>query len=255
VEAGTTIEVIVGTEGCLAVRRRHRVWALDERAGARVVAMRGLAGWEDLVDDHPKAFADRSGGRAGDPSIHLLTPEAAAPLVAALAEAFHGQDSPPWEPAGLGWSLSDQPSHPNGLAGGSFDDVGSASTTRTLAKDGSWAGNLSGPGMAWRRSYREPPVTTWSNLVLGGDRAAPPDDDSEIAGTKVDRCRVMRMSRDLWALELAPTELADGSKPPTLWVRTHPKALLDACTGTFGCKRVTSEGVITSGLVLKGISE
>ena len=57
VEAGVTVEVLVGCGGWVAARRRSRFWALIGNAGPRLVVQRGTTRWTDLLDAtlrHPK---------------------------------------------------------------------------------------------------------------------------------------------------------------------------------------------------------
>ena len=228
VEAGTTIEILVGIDGWVAARRRHRLWAFLETPEPHLVAQRGWKDWERLLDVEPDA--------TGEPLI--LSPRAAAPVVAALASAFHSPESSRPAQIGAGWALADQPGHPYGLTGGSFDDAGFPTTDRVLAGNGSWLGAVGGPGSYWRGTFRQAPKESFSNLVVSPAEAQ----TRPLPAAPVGRCRVMRLSPDVWVLEL-------GRK----WVRVHPAELLAACSEFLGTPQVTSEGPIVPAMVLTGL--
>ena len=80
IEVGTTVEVLVGAEGWLAARGRHRVWALCRGPAAKLVAQRGITGWERLVDGPGDEYLDR-GADSAELKAVVLVPDAAAPLV------------------------------------------------------------------------------------------------------------------------------------------------------------------------------
>ncbi|MCX6376132.1 MAG: hypothetical protein NTU88_08920, partial [Armatimonadetes bacterium] len=72
VEAGTTLEVLIGAEGWLAARRRNRVWALD--AGARLLAQRGFEGWEHLLDGADREDLIGAHSNSENPGLLVLAP-------------------------------------------------------------------------------------------------------------------------------------------------------------------------------------
>jgi hypothetical protein len=84
IEAGTTVEVLIGAEGWLAARRRHRFWALHAGPGARLVAQRGFAGWEHLLDGPEDCDFARSRADSSKQDTLVLAPDAASSVVAAL---------------------------------------------------------------------------------------------------------------------------------------------------------------------------
>jgi predicted Zn-dependent protease len=246
VEAGTTVEVLVGADGWVAGRRRHRLWARSGGPDGELFAQRGFAQWDEHLDGTVKrATAARTAG-VGSEGI-ILSPSAAAPVVSALTAKFHRAHARVWERCGGGWELADQPVHPMGLAGGEFDDSGFQTATRALAKKGVWVANLGGPGTFRRGSFREPPIESPTNLVVPGN---PAQSLSSHPAEWATRCRVLRVSRDLWVLELGFTGGPGGR--PSRWVRVNPIALFEGCAARIGPSQSTSEGPIVPGLVFEG---
>ena len=250
VEAGTTLEVLVGAEGWLAARRRHRVWALDGTDGARLVAQRGFDDWEHLLTDPCLGASVDSDPRSDALGVLVLTPDAAAPVVASLVESFHGMGAPPAAKAGPGWDVADEPSRPEGLAGGSFDDAGFPATTRILAAGGHWVGKLAGPGTLRRGSFREPPTESASNLFMPSGEPNSIPNEAVVAR----RCRVLRLSTDIWVLELDLDRVASPVARKRVWVRVRPKDLLETCASRLGGSRVTAGGPIVPGLLFEGLA-
>jgi len=247
-EAGTTIEILIGVDGWLAARRRHRFWALDG-ADARLIAQRGLDGWEERLDVEGESGADASprGSRGSDELI--LTPRAAAPVVAALVARFHGSRAVPRGPAGTGWTVADDPAIAGALAGGSFDDAGFPSTRRELAAGGLWVGRLSGPGTFRRASFRDIPAEAATNVVMvGGAGYSLP-----AGGTIVRRARVIQSSGDVWVLELTLDGDSSGGVDRRRWLRIDPATLLDRCVAGLGEQRVTADGSVVPSLVFRGL--
>ena len=226
IEAGITVEVLMGRGGWVAARRRARSWVLAGDAGMPLSAQRGISKWRDLLDgkDRHPIIQDSS-------QLTLLS-GAAAVLVSALADHFHGSDRAEWVDAGSGWEVDDQPANPSGLVGGSFDDAGFSTASRVLAKNGLWVGALSGPGAFRRESFREPPVELASNLVMPGAAESP------VRGRIAARCNLLRLSNHVWVLEL---EFVDGKR---VWVRTTPERLLAACRRRVGVSEPTASGPI-----------
>jgi predicted Zn-dependent protease len=241
VEAGTTVEVLVAASGWVAARRRHRVWALIAAPTRRLLAQRGISGWDRLLDEpNSEAFTDHHSNTPSDSGGVVLLPSAAAVVVSALVETFHGSLGE-WVEPGAAWDIIDEPTRSNGLAGGSFDDAGFPTSTRVLARNGVWVGGIRGPGTLRRVSFREPPRETSSNLVMGGKKG------NDIRGPIARRCHLLRLSSAEWILEL---DLADASRK---WIRSHPKALLAACRERMGDARVTADGPIVPALRFEGL--
>jgi len=249
IEAGTTVEVLIGAEGWLAVRARHRLWAHDEGVGGRLVAQRGIAGWELLLDGAVDDSSERRRAST-DMQVLVLTPDAAASVVSALVDAFHGTGSAPWRQSGRGWEVLDAPTWPEALAGGSFDDAGFPAASRALATDGVWVGNLEGPGTFRRVSFREPPTESATNLVMpsGMDELFP--DRASV----VIRCRVLKPSAELWVMEIDLVDPGKGDGIQRRWIRVRPHSLLAACAARLGRSRVTSSGPIVPALRLEGLA-
>jgi len=242
IEAGTTIESLVGPDGWRAVRRRHRIWSLSGGSGATLQAQRGFENWEARLDQAPASPANSKIGTTTDRGALILTPRAAAPVVAALVKAFHSGGLG-GRGAGPGWSVSDDPKRPDGLAGGSFDDCGFPARRRILAESGVWVGNLVGAGAFWRTSFRDPPEENPSNLVMDGNRAQ----DGPNGRRTVQKCRVVRSSSKFWVLELG---LGTGRHD---WIRVEPQKLLSACAYQMGEPVVSAEGPIVASLVFQGL--
>jgi hypothetical protein len=249
VEAGTTVEVLIGTEGWLAARRRHRVWALSEDPEASLVAQRGLEGWERLLD-RPSHDSSNSQGFSNDLDVLVFTPDAAAPVVAALVTTFHGPGAAPVSAAGIGWRVSDEPNRHDGLAGGSFDDAGFPTTARALAADGVWVGRLDGPGTFRRNSFREPPTESATNLCVPSGSTE--FDRKGIA--VVQRCRIFRPSAGIWVMEIDLQHPSGGGGAERRWIRVKPESLLAACAARLGRSTVTSSGPIVPALRLEGLA-
>jgi hypothetical protein len=250
IEAGTTVEVLIGAEGWLAARRRHRLWALGGGSCATLVAQRGLAGWERLLDS---SWADDSFERravSAGLQVLVLTPDAASAVVAALVDAFHGTGPARWTKSGGGWDVVDEPVRPDGLTGGSFDDAGFPAVSRVLAADGFWVGRLGGPGTFRRASFREPPAESATNLVMASGRAR----SIPIRATVASRCRVLRPSPELWVLELDLVDAGSGGGLERRWVRVQPRALLAACAARLGKSTVTPAGPIVPALLFEGLA-
>jgi hypothetical protein len=249
VEAGTTIEVLIGTEGWLAARRRDRFWALASGQGARLAAQRGFDRWEQLLDGLGDDTLLLSSSGPLDLGVLVLTPHAAAPVVAALVDEFHSSTSAGPIEIGGDWEVIDEPIRSDGLAGGSFDDAGFPAARRELARGGNWRGRLGGPGTLRRASFREPPSETASNLVV------PPGIDGRLpaAAAVARRCRVIRASSDLWVLELDVTDRSTLGGFQRRWVRVRPHVLLTACASRLGRPTVTPTGPIVPALQFEGL--
>jgi hypothetical protein len=249
VEAGTTVEVLIGAEGWLAVRRRHRVWAL--RAGPRtgLIAQRGFEDWEQHLDEGDGDDLFVSASKPAGLGVVVFRPGAATSVVGALVDAFHGPSSIRPIRLGDGWEISDEPVRADGLAGGSFDDAGFSTEPLVLAARGAWLGRLSGPGSFRRGSFREPPTEAASNLFMasGRDRTIPPD------AVVAERCRILRLSNDVWVLGIDVAGTVEPNGLARRWLRIDPRALLAACSTRLGRTRVTPTGPMVPALVFEGI--
>jgi hypothetical protein len=248
IEAGTTVEVLVGHEGWLAVRSRHRFWALCGRPASRLVAQRGVADWERLLDgsSNDSVTSTKSSRNLG---VVVLSPDAAASVVGALVAAFHGRTGAAVDALGRGWDVADEPVRHDGLAGGSFDDAGFPAASHPLASDGVWVGRLEGPGTFRRASFREPPTEAATNLCMPSGPGELTDDDAAF----VERCRVLRPSAELWVLEIDLRGPKESSGTERRWIRIQPKSLLASCAGRLGRPTVTSSGPIVPALRWEGL--
>jgi hypothetical protein len=240
VEAGTTLEVLVGADGWVAVRRRNRVWALTGERWRELLVQRGLRNWERLLDRLEDSPAFESYPNSLACTDLVLLPDGAAVIVAALVESLRDKDPSEWVDAGKAWEVIDDPLNSKGLAGGSFDDIGFPANSRVLVSGGLWVGELKGPGTFHRSSFREPPAESASNLVVAHGPTKP------LRGFVAPQCRLLRLSADQWVLEL---NQPDGPR----WVRTGPGQLLAGCTDRLGGARVTPAGPIVPALRFEGL--
>jgi hypothetical protein len=230
-ELGMTTEVLVGPSGWLAVRTRARSSAVigpDSQLTAR-------RGFQVAELSEPMEKPETKSGEG-----LRLAPPAAAPLVMTLVQVVHS--NPEWigSETGRGWDVTDDPLAANGLAGGAFDDAGFPTTRRKLAAGGKVLAVLEGPGTYWRRSFRDPPRSLPSTIVVG---AAPNEAPGSPSGFH--RCRVLPLGSNGWVLELP----GDVNR----YVRTDPAELLRACSGVYGRPTPTPDGAISPGVLFEGI--
>ena len=223
IEAGTTSEALVGPSGWVAIRRRHRTWARTLEHPQLLVARRVTSKWDQVAVARPTWEISRRSSWVG------LLPEAVAPIVPRLIEEYA-------EKLPRAWSISDEPRHPEGLVGGTFDDIG-FETRPTPVRPISAEGRLE---YFLRRSFRDPPSLGFSNLVLhGNDREAPPKVCAVASGS-----RLVALGPDDWVLEL---DLGEGEKRR---VRSTPSALAASFGPTMGAPRPTADGPIVPGTVI-----
>lgn len=244
IEGGTTAEVLVGTTGWLAVRRRHRVWGLVGTGTARIIAGRSLAGWREARSRSEVESANALAGRLPASQTVTLLPEASAPIVqAAVGWAHLGEPSKDIA-GGSGWSVEDDPLHPEGLSGGVLDDAGFTAAPRVLAREGDLVGRLSGPGTLRRRSFREPPRAAPSNITMPAGLEL----ENRPLGEVADKCRLIPLSPELWVLDL---EILSGNGMPRrrAYVRVRPAELLGGCARRIGEPQITGSGPIVPSLV------
>ena len=251
VEAGTTIEILVGRDGWLAARRRNRVWAMRDGAEGGLLAQRGFDGWEEMLDRADDHVLPTGAVVLGHSNQLLMTPRAAASVVTALVSAFHREGSPKSAHCGPGWEIADEPVRPDALVGGTFDDAGFPTARRVLATDGLWVGALAGSGTIRRSSFRDPPSEDVTNLVMDGGTIAPRAEVSAI----VRRSRVIRSSVDLWVLELDVASAENQTELRRIWIRTQPLQLLQGCSRRLGGAQVTPDGPIVPALLFDGIGQ
>jgi len=246
VEAGTTTEVLIGPEGWVTARRRHRIWAMIRPDGDRLVAARGAPKWDEALQRCTAEY-DPGGptGASSSCSIACQT-EAAAPIVNALVHRFHLSNAIGDLRVGPGWNVMDEPAHPAGLVGGVFDDAGFPTSPLKLSNGGALRTLEGTEGHLWRRSYREPPIPTPSNLIVGSRGLEEP----EPCGFFARRCRVHHLTRAVWVLEFEPV---GGGAP--LFVRTSPERLIRACALGVGPARFTANGPCVPVMVFRGLQD
>lgn len=238
IEAGTTDEILVGPTGWVAVRRRHRVWGLVGRDVPVLMARRGIPDLDEVFAAPMPAPRGRLAATTGGGVAFL--PTAAAPLVAALVRRFHMSADAAARAGGPGWSVIDDPTTQIGLVGGDFDDVGHSTRPIELSVGGRIIGCLDSAGCFYRKSYRMPPTTHASNLLIAPVDASL-DDDVDV----VSRCRVIPLSADEWVLEM---ERDRGGH----YARVAPESLLRGCISGIGPVQVTADGPIIPSLIFDG---
>ncbi len=262
VEAGLTAESLVTSGGLRTSRLRHRVWALGvarrwdlpaapERP--RFLTAKELA---DL-DAGPwlaglGSGAAREGLPRSGPQRLTVLPAAAATLLRALVRALHGPGAVMGIPVGAGWRVRDDPTHPEAMSGGTFDDVGAPAAPRTLADGESIRDRIAGAGCFRRSSFRDPPAPEPSHLVVEGEGR-----HEDGRGDVVTDLRVVPAESGVWTL------LVDGYRErpgPAMDVflgarmRLAPADLARAVVGAAGPVSPTGEGVSTPTLVLEGVN-
>jgi hypothetical protein len=248
-ELGRTTEVLVGAGGWLAVRRRQRVWGSLQTDSTHLIARRHLGDWREVLDGEATAEVAIETG-SGPKTSHsvIFLPNAASPIVLALAGDFYIRGTLVGGRGGVGWTLEDDPREKEGLSGGVFDDAGFTAGIRTLAKNGASSGRIGGPGTMWRRSFRDPPAPSASNLTMPAGTTAIDGRHGQV----VDRSRVIRLGPDVWVLELEFVP-AQGRTRRRAYVRLSPAELMGCCAARIGIPRVTADGPIVPSLRFDGL--
>jgi hypothetical protein len=133
--------------------------------------------------------------------------------------------------------------------GGLFDDTGSPSQVLDLADGAHSLATLGGEGHAWRRSFRDPPQRTFSNIVVEGSGDPRPDH-----GFLVSELRILRLS-DKRYLAVAHGNRLDGGAAAADGGRIrftfNPWRIPARICGTSGQPRSTALGISTPELVLE----
>lgn len=236
IELGTTMEVLLGPEGWTAVRGRGRSSALGGDHGTRLIARRGFDILGTLQRHEKRGLRE---GQSGAKEHIILSPDAASRIALALVGRFHGVEPALGLGVGAGWVVLDDPWFEAGIAGGSFDDAGFPTSRRVLADGTHVVGGLRGMGTYWRRSYRDPPRSLPSTLIVG------PGDSSRASGAVggFTTCRVYPVRSGDWIVELGDRDIVR--------FRTSPTAMLEGCAGRDGGSELTADGVMTPGLVFE----
>jgi predicted Zn-dependent protease len=249
VEAGVTGEAVVNSSGVRAGRSCTRIWAgmqvRWEAGGSFHESFRLMVPREGerfpRVDSvlerlESASSADRVLGlRPG--SILVLLPEAAAVLVQAVAAVVHGASATVGGPVGEAWNLADDPLLSGMLFGGDLDGVGSPTGALVLAGEGRIRARLAGRGHAWRRSYKDPPLKGFSNLVVACPVGARPD------GIVVTSLTIHRLAPNRY---IATGEAVGGR----ICFPFNPNRIPVLLRGASGLPRLTASGILTPELVL-----
>jgi len=171
------------------------------------------------------------------PGAWRLAPEAAAPLIEAIARAGVLREG---DPVGPGLVLSDEPRDPGGLAGGLFDDAGYRTGPTRLADGRTWQGIPEGPGHLVRPSYRDRPTPAPTNLCLAPGPAGPPR-----AERTFEELRLFSGGGTAWTLLLREE---DGEEAI---LTAEPARLALRVVGTWGPAVRTRSGAWTPALLLE----
>jgi hypothetical protein len=261
VESGKTAEAILNSRGLRAGRFRPRTWAalqvVSEAGGELFHRPRLLVGERagSLPDVEPvlerlQAFPFFHKQARLDPGAALVfLPEAAATLIQTVVTLFHGPGGRAGEPVGSGWCLADDP-HREGMPfGGRFDDTGTDSHVLNLADGSHCLATLGEEGHAWRRSFRDPPQRTFSNIVVQGSGDSRPDH-----GFLVSELRILRLS-DRRCLAVAHGNRLEGGAAAADGGRIrfafNPWRIPARICGSSGRPRNTAVGISTPELVLE----
>jgi hypothetical protein len=180
----------------------------------------------------------------------VISPPPASVLVRALVQALCGAARSGRVPVGPALAVTEDPRHPEGLSGGSFDDAGFATREKVLI-DGKFASAADrGAGHYLRASYRDPPRPSFGTLVLA-------DGVPEIPGEvlRVEHLRIHALDADPWVMEVGGAVEKGGRpvRPVRLaFVRARPTELALRLHGAVGKARPCANGVITPALLLDG---
>jgi len=261
VEAALTVESWVAEMGMRSSRRRLRAWAMvhvREKAGAERVLPVASRTWKELP---PEGWARLMGERGvprrrrrvsepGKTTV-MFTPETSAALIAALTRSVHLGPQETGFPVGPGWSLTDDPQHPEALSGGLFDDAGFYTASTRLASGGDIVGNLNGEGHFRRSSFRDRPSAHPAHLVVDCQPRKLPD-----RGLLVSDLRIHPLRLNRWMLEFEAYPLPDGLEADARIVghaKVAPRQLLWHCAACLEPRRFSSRGVSTGSLLFEDL--
>jgi hypothetical protein len=261
VEAALTVESWAAEMGMRCSRRRLRAWAMAhvrEKAGAERVLPVASRSWAELPDAGWRRLAEQLGvprRRRRPPERGrtdlVFTPATSATLVAALARAIHLGPQETGSSVGPGWSVSDEPHHPEALFGGLFDDAGFYTAATRLAQDGEITGNLNGEGHFRRSSFRDRPESWPSWLVVEARPRPVPG-----RGLIVSDLRIHPLRPQRWTLEVTGYPLPEGLDADTRiegYIQVAPRELLWHCAACLGPTHASALGVSTGSLLFEDI--
>jgi predicted Zn-dependent protease len=265
VEITATVESWVADGGLRASRTRSRSWGLmrlvepwaGDRAGQPVLIARRswddlpVDGWRTVLEDRRLPdLPEKSAPAAAVPV--LFSPECSAVLVAALVKTLNASGADRQTTVGPAWRITDDPQDPGALFGGSFDDAGFATRRRRLADGRVTHGRIEGRGHYRRPSFRDPPQSLPSNLVVTStDRGAPQ------RGVVATSLELHPVEPERWLLQIEGALLERGQPVATLrpsFVSVSPADLVGRCVSSVGPPRFSHLGVKTPALVFDNLS-
>jgi hypothetical protein len=261
VECGRTVEALVADGGLRAVRQRNRAWgmqlvslatgdAIEERP--RLVAARRL---EDLPVDLlrieiPPAGPPLDLREAGRRLPVVMGPPVASILLRALVGALCAPSSQREAPVGPAFAVTEDPRHPESLAGGRFDDAGFA-TRKTVLVNGKVASAADrGAGHYLRESYRDPPRAVFGTLVVADGGSEMPSE-----ALRIEHLRIRALGNEPWLMEVCGALEKEGQPVRPLriaFARVRPAEVALRLRETIGASRPCANGVITPTLLLDG---
>ena len=261
VESGETAEAILNSRSLRAGRARSRTWAalqvVSKAGGERFHRLcllvpeneNQLPDVEPLLERLPAFpfFHREARLDPGEPLI--LLPEAAATLIQSVVTLFHGFGAGSVAPVGRGWQLQDDPQRDGMPFGGRFDDTGRITRPMVLADGIRSLACLGEEGHGWRRSFRDPPERTFSNIVVEGSGESRPD-----RGFLVSELRIHRLSEGRFLAVAYGNRLEDGAAAADggrIRFAFNPSRIPARILGTCGRCRNTALGVRTPDLVLE----
>jgi hypothetical protein len=185
-------------------------------------------------------------------TIVLLEAEPAAVLIRALVRTLCMPGHSGGNAVGAGFRLLDDPLHPAGLGAGRFDDAGFASEPVVLADGCSIVGTLGFEGRMRRSSFRDPPSSAITTLVVSEGEETVPND-----GLWVDGLRVHPLENEVWILEIDGFVLEGGQWAGRFGrnlVPVRPAELARRCAGAMKGSRLCSNDTQTPPLLFDGLA-
>ena len=254
VEHGRTVEALVADEALRATRARDRVWAVGQTHSGGEERPRMLAA--RTLDELPSGFVRTKRVVGADP-VELsdalrglpmvLEPPESGVLLLALATALRDSGRIEPIPVGRGFRVAEDPHHPRGLAGGTFDDAGFPTRYKVLA-DGHFASVAPrAAGDLRRDSFRDPPRPAFGTLVVADGEETVPDQ-----GIVIDGFRIHRTAPDRWLLEIDGTLAGDGRRLEKSYAAIRPLDWVRRICGAVGEAHACPNGVVAPTLLIDG---